>query len=115
MLALVLGFTPIFLLFGAPRLIHYVGGTVGYYLRKKTTGRKAQILQLVEADEEEYRKTKEFTEGEKRRDSDEWESVEAYATGTARNGEKAEKEWDGIVGFFHPFCYDPNNHYKSCF
>ena len=31
------------------------------------------------------------------------ESVDAYAVGFAKNGEKGEQEWDGIVGFFHPF------------
>lgn len=81
-----------------PKLLFKVGSMFGYYLRKKTAGRKAQILELVDADEKEFKE-----EGGERRDSDEWENVEAYAVGSSKNGEKADKEWDGIVGFFHPF------------
>lgn len=81
-----------------PKLLFRVGSTFGYYLRKKTAGRKAQILELVEAEEKEFQE-----EGGEPRDSDEWENVEAYAVGSAKNGEKADKEWDGVVGFFHPF------------
>jgi len=37
-------------------------------------------------------------------ESDGWENVDANTVGTASNGAKGEEEWDGIVGFFHPFC-----------
>ena len=90
--------TPLLMMILIPKIATRIGGSFGYYLRKKTAGRKAQILELVEAEEKEFQE-----EGGERRDSDEWESVEAYAVGTAKNGEKADKEWDGIVGFFHPF------------
>ena len=70
---------------------------MGFYLRNKTAGRRAHILDLSEKD------GKEYAERNGRRDSDEWENVESYAAGTAKNGEKGDKEWDGIVGFFHPF------------
>lgn len=93
----IIAFTPLTIILLGPKLVFYVGGIFGLYLRKKTAGRKAQILELVESDEKEY-----AVEGEAG-DSGEWENVEAYATGTAKNGEKADKEWDGIVGFFHPF------------
>jgi alpha-1,2-mannosyltransferase len=96
----ILGFLPLTVILLGPKLVFYVGGTFGYYLRKKTAGRKAQILELVESEEAEY-----TANAENRRDSDDWENVESYATGTANNGEKADREWDGIVGFFHPFWY----------
>ena len=38
-------------------------------------------------------------------DQDGWEAIDAYGLGSAKNGEKAEQEWDGIVGFFHPFWF----------
>lgn len=76
---------------------------MGYYLRKKTAGRKAQILELVEKDQADWEKS--GKENEERRNSDEWENVEGYAAGTVGNGEKANREWDGIIGFFHPFWY----------
>ena len=91
--------TPLTIILLGPKLVFHVGGILGHYLRKKSAGRKAQILELVAADEKGYTTTAD----RERRDSDEWESVEAYATGTAGTGEKADTEWDGIVGFFHPF------------
>lgn len=83
-----------------PKLFFWFGNTLGFYLRNKTAGRKAQILESVVQDEAEWEKS---GKGKDRRDSDEWESVDAYAAGSAKNGEKADQEWDGIVGFFHPF------------
>ncbi|KAG0645981.1 Glycolipid 2-alpha-mannosyltransferase [Hyphodiscus hymeniophilus] len=91
--------TPLILMLVIPMIVKRIGRSFGSYLKRKSAGRKAQILELVEAAEKEFQK-----EGGERRDSDEWESVEAYAVGTAKNGEKADKEWDGVVGFFHPFC-----------
>lgn len=102
-LVAILGMTPMFLLFMGPKILFWLGGTLGYYLRKKTAGRKAQVLELVEQDEAAW--IKEGKEKGERRDSDEWESVDAYAAGSAKNGEKGEEEWDGIVGFFHPFWF----------
>lgn len=81
-----------------PKLLFYVGRKFGYYLRAKTAGRRAQILQLTEDDEKEF-----LARGGDRSSSDEWESIDAYTTGTAKNGEKADPEWDGFIGFFHPF------------
>ena len=90
--------TPLMTMILVPMVATRIGGSCGLFLKAKTAGRKAQILELVEADEKESQE-----QGGERRDSDEWESVEAYAVGTAKNGEKADKEWDGFVGFFHPF------------
>lgn len=100
-LTLILGFTPLTVILGGPKLIRYLGQLVGNYVRRKTAGRRTQITELVEVER------KAFLEAHKgaRRDSDEWENVEAYAAGTAKNGEggKGDEEWNGIVGFFHPF------------
>ncbi|KAB8300830.1 hypothetical protein EYC80_002758 [Monilinia laxa] len=99
LVALILGATPLIVLLGGPKVAGYVGRTVGFYLRQKTAGRKAQVLERVAIDQKEYKENK-----GKRRGSDDWENVESYTAGKANNGEKADKEWDGIVGFFHPFC-----------
>jgi len=100
MVALVLGFFPLVVVLFGSKLLFWLGSTLGFYLRNKTAGRKAQILEATIQEEEEWEKG---GKGKERRHSDEWESVDAYAVGTARNGEKGEQEWDGIVGFFHPF------------
>lgn len=100
---------PMTLILLGPKLLFYVGGWFGYYLKKKTAGRKAQILEMVEADEKEFL----AKGGDRQEDCEEWETVEAYTTGTSKNGETAEREWDGIVGFFHPFWYDAL-HFDRC-
>lgn len=101
LLVLVLSTLPLLIVLLGPKIVAAASRTAGWYLRRKTAGRRAQILERVEGEE------KALAEDQStRRDSDEeWENVESYAAGTARNGEKAEKEWNGIVGFFHPFWY----------
>lgn len=97
---MVIAATPLTLFLLGPKLLFYVGSMFGYYLKKKTAGRRSQILDMVEEDQKAF-----ASQHKERRDSDEWENVEAYATGTAKNGEKGDAEWDGFVGFFHPFWY----------
>lgn len=108
-LVMAIACTPILTLLLGPKLLFRVGSIFGYYLRKKSARRKAQILEMVEADEKKF-----AAEGGDRRDSDEWENVEAYTTGTSSNGEAAGKEWDGIIGFFHPFWYEFPVLWQSC-
>ena len=90
-----------------PLLWRTAGSLLGWYLRKKTEGRRCHILELVEADEKEYRESRSnrtSTGGENGEDG-EWEKVDAYTTGTSKNGDNGggDDGWDGIVGFFHPF------------
>jgi alpha-1,2-mannosyltransferase len=99
----ILALTPITALLVVPMLWRAIGSMLGWYLRKKTDGRRSHILELVEADQKKYQE-----ENKSRRSSDVedgWENVDADAVGTAKNGDKGEEEWDGIVGFFHPFWY----------
>lgn len=100
-LVALIGFTPLAMVLLLPKLVMAVGGMLGYYLRKKTAGRRAQILELVEADEKAARKAG----GGTRRDSesDGWEKVDGTAVASANNGDKAAEDFDGIIGFFHPF------------
>jgi alpha-1,2-mannosyltransferase len=100
-LALLLSIVPIFSVILVPKIIIAAGRIVGWYLRRKTAGRRAQILERVESEEKLFA----VDEGSRRDSDEDWENVESYAAGTAKNGEKADKEWDGIVGFFHPFWY----------
>lgn len=92
--------TPLITILLGPRLFFFVGRRFGSHLRNKTALRRAQILTQTESDEMAY-----LIPESTRRNSDDWEAVDAYATGTAKNGEKADPEWDGIVGFLHPFWY----------
>lgn len=99
-LAAILGGLPILAFFILPTLIVLAGRTVGVYLRNKTAGRRAHLLELSEAEEEAFAEKR-----RERRDSDEgWENVEVQAQGgEAKAEEGLNKDWAGIVGFFHPF------------
>ncbi|KAK3321410.1 glycosyltransferase family 4 protein [Cercophora scortea] len=105
-----LAVTPLVTLFLIPFLWQSLGSLLGWYLRRKTDGRRCHIFELVEEEEKSYRAAKEEEEEEQRSrkkstsDDDGWESVEAHTAGISPNGGKGEEEWDGVVGFFHPFC-----------
>jgi len=94
---------PILAFFLLPAIWRSAGQALGWYLWRKTDGRRAKILEVMEEDEKKYHAKQ--TESKDSLD-EEWENIEAYTVGTAGNGEKGSKDWDGIVGFFHPFWYD---------
>jgi alpha-1,2-mannosyltransferase len=100
----ILCLTPLATLILFPLLWRAVGAFLGWYLRKKTDGRRCHILELVEADEKKYLEEKRRSSSSESSGEDgEWEKLDAYTTGTAENGGKGDDDWDGIVGFFHPF------------
>ncbi|KAH9885898.1 glycosyltransferase family 4 protein [Xylariomycetidae sp. FL2044] len=80
-----------------------VGSTLGWYLRKKTEGRRSLIFRLTAEYEQKFQeKNKQYKQDAS---DDEWEKLEASTfVGTSPNGQKGAEDWDGIVGFFHPFC-----------
>lgn len=88
------------LVFLTSKWLFFVGGkAVGWYLRRKTSARKRALLLQVKREEKDYQTQHESSS----KLSDDWEKVESYATGSATNGGPADDDWEGIVGFFHPF------------
>jgi len=83
-----------------PYLWTSTGSTLGWYVRRKTAGRRAQLLELMNEEESVYQARKTAT---KDGSEDGWETVDSLAVPSVGNGEKAPRDWDGIVGFFHPF------------
>lgn len=73
-----------------PLLWRIPGAFLGWYLRKKTDGRRCHIAELTEADEKKYRAERGENGG--------LDGGDVKGVGTA-----ADADWDGIVGFFHPF------------
>lgn len=70
--------------------------TVGWYLGRKATARRKSILTRVAAEASEYH----LSAGPSPKSEDvEWEKVEKPKEG------EADDEWDGIIGFFHPFWF----------
>ncbi|KAL8662324.1 MAG: hypothetical protein Q9168_008275, partial [Polycauliona sp. 1 TL-2023] len=74
---------------------------VGWYLRRKTRARKITILARVKLEEA---RSQLYASQSPKSDDGEWEKVEKHTAGSAKNGGEADDEWEGIIGFFHPFC-----------
>ncbi|KFY69370.1 hypothetical protein V496_00305 [Pseudogymnoascus sp. VKM F-4515 (FW-2607)] len=99
----VVTFMPVGLLLYGHALAQILGESIGWYLLKRTAPKRAIILKKVA--EEEAELAKETVSGKRAKGVDEeWERVESYTVGNAVNGDVAEKDWEGIVGFLHPFC-----------
>lgn len=91
--------------FGLPLVFRFLSNTVGtsagWYLRKKTDGRRSLILRVTEEDERKYQEAKPAKDSRSSSLDDEWEEMGASA---AADGPEGDRDWAGIVGFFHPFC-----------
>jgi len=83
-----------------PKTLQLLAELVGRRLRHSSRTRRELLLDRVAAE------TKAFEADHKAKGSedDDWENIVPSPLGTAANGAKADAEWNGIVGFFHPFC-----------
>lgn len=94
------------LYFAGPAILSALGVMGGTYLRKKTEGRRAHLLEVM-AQEEKAFQEKESSAGRPSTDSNGWENVEASSEksggSTGKQQTDSSKDWSGIVGFFHPF------------
>ncbi|OCT52038.1 GDP-Man:Man(3)GlcNAc(2)-PP-Dol alpha-1,2-mannosyltransferase [Cladophialophora carrionii] len=71
--------------------------SLGWYLQTNTKERKEAIVRRVDAERAavaEHQRSQEAEDG--------WEKIEK--SGTAENGQPLLDDWNGVVGFFHPFC-----------
>ena len=89
--------TPFLLVFVLPRILARVGRALGWTLRKRTDGRRALLLSLMQDDNSKFR---ERSEGQ----ADKKQAQDASA-GALSGVDIQQQDWDGIVGFFHPFWY----------
>lgn len=96
--------TPFAWLFLFPFVWKALGSLLGWYLRRKTEGRRSRLLEVMDAELNAYREKKRQHDRASDNDDDDWEKLDSFAEGSSKNGDKADKDWDGIVGFFHPFC-----------
>lgn len=81
-----------------PTIVRFFGVQVGHYLRRACRTRRELLLARVATESKNYEAA--HAEAE---DYD-WEEIASVAT-DGRVGNKADKSWEGIVGFFHPFWY----------
>ena len=86
----------------APFIIRLVGQTIGWYLRRRTSGRRELIFARVKVEEDDYRSK----ERKSPKSEDEgWERIESHGDHVESTGANAHAEWKGVIGFFHPFWY----------
>ncbi|PKS10414.1 hypothetical protein jhhlp_002165 [Lomentospora prolificans] len=85
-----------------PLLFRLSGVILAWYLRRRSSGRRALLLSLKQEDQQRFQKDK--VRATQVRDEEGWEKIESHTTPSSGNGEKVQKDWAGIVGFFHPFC-----------
>lgn len=83
-------------------LIYSIGKAFGSYLKRKTATRRQSILKRVQVEEEAARS---FYRRSQKAEDDDWEKIESYGAATSTNGSQADSDWEGIVGFFHPFWF----------
>ncbi|PNY27352.1 Alpha-1,2-mannosyltransferase alg11 [Tolypocladium capitatum] len=101
MAATLLTSTPLFLLFVVPGIMRGIGLALGWTLRKKTDGRRSHLLTLTAEDDRRFWEQNKVLEASS---SGEGHNLQGAGVGALRDAQKAQEEWDGIIGFFHPFC-----------
>lgn len=104
-----IAFIPMFVIFGIPALWRALGAMLGTYLRHKTDGRRAQLLDVMAHDEKSYTPSDDDEDSGEKGKKDIWNKIEASIMEKLPKGDTADREWSGIVGFFHPFwCVYPS-------
>lgn len=83
-----------------PKSLRFAGELLGSNLRRASRTRRELLLARVANEQRTYEAEHKRRKGKEEED---WEEVEASMVGSAINGGKADKDWSGIVGFFHPF------------
>lgn len=71
---------------------------LGWFLQAVSKDRRAAIISRVQHDREAALGLQQHLQQEA---EDGWENIEQ--AGMAENGKPSQDEWEGIVGFFHPF------------
>lgn len=79
--------------------------SVGWSLKNKTKARRELILSQVRAEEEQHqsRQAASSSASSAGPEDDDWEKVDSTVPSVAGNGKPLGEDWEGIIGFFHPF------------
>ena len=101
MMTLLVASTPLFLILVVPIVLTRIGRFFGWTLRRRTDGRRAQVLSAMAEEEEKFQQEK--AEQKDVSSNEGWETIDASSLDLSSKEAEAQKDWDGIVGFFHPF------------
>ena len=100
MIVTTLSMSPFFFIVIFPLLVSRFGRFLGWTLRKRTEGRRAQLISVMSEGDE--KKSQEKSD-ENASSSEEWQAVEDTDSKPSAAEGRAHKDWDGIIGLFHPF------------
>jgi alpha-1,2-mannosyltransferase len=106
----VLGLAPLLLVLFGKVAVHILAEAYGRRLQNAAARRYQLVMDNVQLEEKFQSGSEDKKTKAKRRESDEeWEKIESEGLSASRNGEPekdapADADWEGIVGFFHPFC-----------
>ena len=77
-----------------PKFVRFLGQQVGHHLRRSCRTRRELLLARVATESKNY--------DAENAEVEDWEEIASVAT-DGRVGSKQDKNWEGIVGFLHPF------------
>ncbi|KAF1940848.1 alpha-1,2-mannosyltransferase ALG11 [Clathrospora elynae] len=82
-----------------PKTLRFGVELLGNSLRRSSRTRRGLLLDRVASETRRYE-----AQRKGRKEDDDWEQIGSIPPGTEVEDGTADSEWDGIVGFFHPFC-----------
>lgn len=83
-----------------PLLVRLAGISIGRSICAKTQQRRELILARAEQEENDFRSKR---RKEPRGEDEDWEKIGCRPPGSSTPGDQENKDWQGVVGFFHPF------------
>lgn len=81
---------------------------VGWFVQRRTRSRREEIASRVQAEEKELASKRTTSPTQTQTVDEDWEKVDSSSSslGTAgSNKTTGDEDWDGFIGFFHPFWY----------
>ena len=96
----ILAFAPLIAVFVLPKVLSFFGRFVGWILRRRTDGRRSHLMAYMTEEDGKVR-------GTYRDESEGGSAVQLQfdVDEKTQAALEAQKNWSGIVGFFHPFWY----------
>lgn len=94
-LAISLAAATLLAFFVFPRVLRWCGKLAGRQIRSKTSSRRSLLLDRADKDEAEQAKHPSQAQLDR-----EWERIDTDTTVNT-----PDRDWAGVIGFFHPFWY----------
>lgn len=82
-------------------LFALVGRAAGWHLTRRTKTHRREVLSNTKSEQEDHHEKERVSVTSEEPD---WVEVESQPGGSATNGAQAPEDWEGVVGFLHPFC-----------